>query len=359
MPIAFSKARWDTLRRTYRRWWARELGRPIVQVHVTGRDPGRREPALPGGKRTAYYGDTVAAEDIVDRWDYDLSGREFLGDAFPCCWPDFGPGAAAVFMGARPQVDQNTVWFHPPDDSAISEIHLAFDPGDPWVRRIGEIMAAAQRRWGGLVQVSMTDLGGNLDLVSTFRPGTKLLLDLYDAPREVERLAWEAHEGWWRAFEHFNRILRPANPGYSAWAGIYCPVPYYMLQCDFAYMIGPEMFERFVKPELRETCRRLGRAFYHLDGIGQLAHLDSLLEIEELDGVQWVPGDGQPPCGDWPEVYERIRRAGKLVQFLGGLEELDRVADRLGTLEGFLARQVFPPDRRDEALGRLERFGVV
>jgi hypothetical protein len=38
----------------------------------------------------------------------------------------------------------------------------------------------------------------------------------------------------------------------------------------------------------------LPRTFYHLDGIGQLHHLDLVLSIAELDGVQWVPGDGKP-----------------------------------------------------------------
>ena len=33
----------------------------------------------------------------------------------------------------------------------------------------------------------MTHLGSNLDTVATFRPGEKLLLDLYDAPEEVKR----------------------------------------------------------------------------------------------------------------------------------------------------------------------------
>jgi len=39
----------------------------------------------------------------------------------------------------------------------------------------------------------MTDLGGNLDILSTFRPGTDLLLDLYDHPEDVKRLTGEAH----------------------------------------------------------------------------------------------------------------------------------------------------------------------
>jgi hypothetical protein len=51
---------------------------------------------------------------------------------------------------------------------------------------------------------------------------------------------------------------------------------------------------------------RLDHPFYHLDCPVQLPHLDSLLNIGELSGVQWVPGDGQPEPTEWPEVYQRM-----------------------------------------------------
>ena len=73
-------------------------------------------------------------------------------------------------------------------------------------------------------------------------------------------------------------------------------------QSDFSYMIGPKMFRRFALPELKATCQRLGRSFYHLDGVGQIPHQPYLLGIEELDGMQWIPGDGKPDCSSWPAL---------------------------------------------------------
>jgi len=358
MPIDFTPQRWAKVRETYGRWWAGELDRPIVRITVAGRDPGRDAPKLPRRQRTAQYDFAVPAEEVVDVWDYALSCNEYLGDAFPCVWPDFGPGVLAVALGARPQVDDNTVWFHAPGEREIAELRLRADLSHPWMVRIGRIMAAAQERWGGAVQVSMTDLGGNLDVVSTFRPSHRLLLDLYDHPDEVKRLVWEAHEAWWAAYEHFNGILQPANPGYTAWAGIWSARPYYMLQCDFCYMISTAMFEEFVRPELAATCRRLGNSFYHLDGIGALPHLDSLLRIPELKGVQWVCGDGQKPPEQWPEVYQRVLAAGKLAQFIGSPEGFGRVVDALGTGRGMLVSGHYPRQRRGEALEQLARYGL-
>jgi 5-methyltetrahydrofolate--homocysteine methyltransferase len=53
--------------------------------------------------------------------------------------------------------------------------------------------------------------------------------------------------------------------------------------------------------------------FYHLDGKGELPHLDQLLAIEELAGVQWVPGEGSPPLQEWPEVLNKIADSDKKI----------------------------------------------
>ena len=190
-------------------------------------------------------------------------------------------------LGAQLDNSSGQVWFWPPEDLPIQEIHLEYDPENFWLKRIKDICAEGMERWQGQVLVGMTDLGGNLDIPATFRTTEKLLMDLIDHPEEVERLTWEAHECWHKAYAAINEVLQPVNPGYSDWSGIYSDRPSYMLQCDFSYMISPKMFGRFVLPELQATCKRLSRSFYHLDGIGQIPHLDQILSIPELDGVQY------------------------------------------------------------------------
>ncbi|HEY3376175.1 MAG TPA: hypothetical protein VGL77_01665 [Armatimonadota bacterium] len=335
MSIDFGPERWEQLREDARRWWAGELPRPLVQL-TAPRDPGRAAPALPRVSRdTTSYDLAVTPEAIVDYVDYSLASQHYLGDAFPGFWPDFGPGVIAAFMGAEATPGDNTVWFHPRQKQGIGDIHFAFDGDNIWYQRMQAINHAALERWQGQVLTAMTDLGGNLDILSTFRPSEELLFDLYDDPDEVKRLTWEAHHVWWQYYDAFNAVLQPVNPGYSAWTSLYSETPYYILQCDFAYMIGPEMFDEFVKPELAATSDRLGNAFYHLDGAGQLPHLDSLLEIPSLKGVQWVPGDGAPSYEHWPQVYRKIRDAGKLVQLWTSMASFDSLVEQVGSAAGF------------------------
>lgn len=352
----FDISRWERARENAERWWAGELKHPLLYITRRDRDPGRPEPAAPWRKYAAAYDFSIGAEKIIDRWDYEISRLHFYGDAFPHFWPNFGAGVLAAFLGARLESREETCWFHPPYPAEASGITFRFDPGNPWFQRVAAIMRAAMERWEGTVQVAMTDLGGALDVASSFRPGQQLLLDLYDHPEEVKRLTREAHEAWWECFRTLDTLLRPANPGYTAWAPILSRKPYYMLQCDFCYMIGPDMFEEFVRPELAASCRKMARPFYHLDGPGQLVHLDSILAIPELKGVQWVPGAGAPGIRRWPEVFRKIRAAGKLIQIFGDIDDLDVIAGQLGSAEGIILISWETEKPESEIRAALEKY---
>ena len=363
MSIDFSRGRWERLKADYTRWWAGELDRPILQVTLTGADPGRAEPATRAHAFTSFYDSSVTAEAIVDRWDYDLSTQRFAGDAFPSVLPNFGPGVLAVVLGARPENREDTVWFHAPGSTALADLQLSYHPDDAWLVRILDICRAARDRWEGMVQICMTDIGGAMDVLASFRPGQGLLLDLYDHPEDVLRLSRDIHDFWFHCYDEINGILEPVNPGYCAWARVFSCEPTYMLQCDFSYMISPEMFARFVRPELALTCGRLTNSFYHLDGPGALAHLDSLLSIEDLKGIQYVPGAGQPGPLHWIDVYRRVLDAGKRLQLINvdtmgiPFEVLDALAQKLGSLKGIIAAVSAPVSGEDEIRKRLEDYG--
>ena len=359
----FSDERWARIRADYAAWWAHDLDRPLIAVTVGGYDTPIPEPSTPCHSFTSFYDDSVTAETIVDVWDYNLSTQRYFGDAYPLTIPNFGPGVIAAFMGCALRNSNHTVWFEPEPLREIADISLGFDPNAPWFARIADVYRAAIAKWQGRVMLGMTDLGGNLDILASFRTTQNLLMDLYDSPDEVKRLTWEAHESWWRYFEAFNNVLQPVNPGYTAWVPIFSEVPYYILQCDFAYMLSPGMFDEFVKPELAASCARLGHAFYHLDGVGQLPHLDSLLAIPDLKGVQWVMGDGQPDAANWIHIYRKILDAGKLMQISTGHSDvgfrvIDMLARELGTTRGIVVTGRAKQTEADELVELLRRHGA-
>ena len=365
----YTSEQWGRVRKNYSGWWNGDLDRPLLAVTLTGGQSAGKEPLLPAKDFASWYDLSVPAELIVDRWDYDLSRKRFAGDAFPSVWPNFGPGVIAAFLGCKLINSESvgTTWFEPMGPVNLEALEFGYDAGNVWFRRLSEVMKTAVDRWKGRVQIGMTDLGGNMDILASFLPGEPLLYALYDQPEPIKALIGKAHELWFRYFDELNNILHPANPGYTAWTEILSVEPYYILQCDFSYMIGPDMFEEFVLPELRATCRRLANPFFHLDGPGMLTHLDALLAIPELKGIQWVPGAGAKPTDEWVDVYRRIREAGKLVQVLNydldwavAAARFDRIIERLGgDASGIYWSATAPVSREAEVNKFLGRYGCV
>jgi len=266
---------------------------------------------------------------MIDAIDEHLSRIEFIGDGFPLVNFDaFGPGVLAAFCGARLDNSSGGVWFWPQREMEIGDIHVRYDPENVYVRRIKDLYRAGLEKWQGTVVMGMPDLGGVLDVAATFRGTDHLLMDLYDEPDEVQRLIHEIHTAWYEAYEDLAQVLRPQN-AFSNWSCLLSSEPSYIIQCDFCYMIGNPMFREFVLDTLRRDTERLTHTIYHLDGVGELNHLDDILALEKLDAVQWVPGAGQPSPMHWMDVFRRIAASGKPAMVCGDAQDFLAVTDAL------------------------------
>jgi 5-methyltetrahydrofolate--homocysteine methyltransferase len=353
ISLHFTEQDWERIERDWTAWWAGELDRPLVIIENLEPPPGVTLPEAPDF--TSNLPLEMPADEVIDRYQAHLEAKRFYGDAWPKWWLNFGPGIAAGFLGARVQCAPDTVWFACPGGQAgeparqvnIQDLHLAYDADNIWRRRIQELTRRAVERWGNQVTVSHTDLGGNLDILASLRTTQQLLLDLYDAPDEVERLVGEITRLWIRYYDELYAIIQKANRGTTPWAAIWSPGRCYMLQSDFAYMISPPMFERFVLPDLAACCDVLDHGFYHLDGKGEIPHLDMLLSLKRLRGIQWIPGDGAPPPEKWLPLLKRIREGGKLCQLYVTPQGAQTIVRELGG-RGF-AFHISQPMSRAEA----------
>lgn len=311
--IHFEIERFEALRETYRKWWAGTLERPIVPITTHGHESNRARSDNPQMTFETAWDLSIAPEQFVDRQDYDLSTVRFHGDAYPSAAPTrFGAGALAALLGCKPISSKHTIWFLPNEENVpIEELHFEYREDTMAFQRIKRYYEAAAEKWQGRVVVNMLDLGGVMDVLASFRGTENLLMDLYDDPEEVLRCVKEIQELWFRYFNRFNDIIAPSAPGYSYWYGIYNEKPGYILQSDFCYMISPAMFDTFVGPELKSSAERLYNAVYHMDGVGQIPHLDSMLKMDAIKGYQWQPGEGEMMSRNWDELNLRILDAGK------------------------------------------------
>jgi 5-methyltetrahydrofolate--homocysteine methyltransferase len=327
IDLQFTPQDWERIRQDWTAWWNLELDRPMVVLDIHEPQYASFVPQFEGWR---FEQDSFPIDEILLHVQNSLERTAFYGDFWPRWWPNFGAGIIAAFLGASVEVDENTVWFEPLKSPGLADIHLEYAPDNFWWRWVKSITRAGVDRWGNQVQVAISDIGGNLDILASLRGTQSLLMDLYDAPEVVDRLLAEITQLWLRYYDELYDITKTANLGCSPWATMWSPGKFYMLQSDFSYMISPAMFERFVLPDLETICNHLDYSFYHLDGKGQIPHLDMLLAIENLNGVQWIPGDGTPPSEEWLPLLKRVRDAGKLCQLYVTPEGALTVARELG-----------------------------
>jgi len=345
IKINFTDEDWARIDRDWTAWWEGELDRPLVMIEnvntlISSPDELTEEFLL-----------RKPVDELIDHFQTRLELGNYYGDSYPRYFPNYGPGFTAAFLGAnaRPMPEQNTVWFEAKEQIPIEELHFAYDPDNVWWKRITDISRAAVERWGDHVSMAHTDLGGNLDILASFRTTNQLLYDLYDNPDEVLRLAGKITELWKRYYNELYDIIKECGRGTSNWSGIRSSRRTYMTQSDFCYMISPEMFERFVLPDLMALFEDMEHGSYHLDGKGQIPHLDMLLSLEDLKCIQWIPGGGQPPSEDWIPLLKRIRDGGKLCQVFVTNEGARKIVREIGG-RGFAFYIIaFPPMTETDA----------
>ena len=317
----YSSARFAEVKDRDEEWWEHKNTRPIAGVAVTCMQPDLPKPKVPLLCQANCNDMSMTVDDILDAIEYEACSYEYYGDVLPVFALDcFGPGIVAAILGADLDNSTGNVWFHAKEVLEPEQLKFELDESNPWFLRLKAIMEKSVERFEGRILLSMPDMSGILDLLSVFRPGEHLLLDLYDEPEEVQRLSGELYDVWMKLYRKFAGFLNMDEFGYTDWSSLISKKPSYIIQEDFCYMIGQDMFEEFVYPNLQRFCKDIERTIYHLDGPGELKHLPKILELEQLRAVQWIPGAGNPSIENYREIHRSIESAGKYIQLLSVYE---------------------------------------
>jgi len=310
------KEDWSQARDRLKAWWNGESDRPVVQVTAPHKD-------LINGAVWDPWSFVRYPNDLtigIQGFEKSCQDTFFGGEAYPNLHINLGPGIGAAYLGASPRFrsDSETVWFETPKPWEELQ-HFDFDPKNRWWLLTRQIASMAIEAADGRFIVGTTDLGGIVDIAASLRGSQNLAIDLFKRPRKVKSLCGSILELWHQYYNELHMLIGTMMDGSSAWMGIWSPKRWYPIQCDFSAMLSPHQFEEFVLPHLKEQCKRLDHTIYHWDGPGQIHHLDHLLSISELDGIQWTPGAGHSSVDSsvWFPIYRRIQEKGKLLVLLG------------------------------------------
>ena len=313
------------------------------------------------------------ARDLVQKWTdsefrlnnmmYEFSHTYYGGDALPNFWIDLGPGIPAAFMGSGYDLGEDCIWF---DRKHIikdwdNKPELRFDENTEMFKLLHNMTEYFCKNAKERFLVSMTDLGGTLDIAAYFRGAQELLYDLIDHPDEVKLLLEEIDKAWILSFEKQYEIIKQFQEGTTDWFNIWCPVRSFPVQSDFSVMISPSLFEKFTVPSIIKQTDYLDRAAYHwhaFDRPGADAQLDMLLDIDRLTGIYWTP-ESYYCCGDerWYPHYKKVQAKGKrlALQYVAA-EKVEKLLENISPEGLFIITSCKSEDDAKELLRKVEKW---
>jgi 5-methyltetrahydrofolate--homocysteine methyltransferase len=325
------KQDWEEARKRLQAFWEYEMSESCCIAAVAPREkrlPCKYDYRAPKNLEQQWLDVEFRYEQMI----HQFAGTFYAGEAFPLTIGNLGPGVIAGCMGNGFALGEETVWFDTDpfltDWSKLEDLHLD-ESSFMWKKLTSMTKVFSERSQGDYI-VGISDLGGNFDILAALRGTQNLLLDLVDHKDEVKQAITKIDTVWMEAFTKLSVIIGAHSKGYSSWMPLWSPASWYPLQCDFSAMISPAMFEEFVVPSLAREADFLDNAIFHLDGPGALPHLDMILEIPGIHGIQWTPGAKIQHNNDiakkdeydlanpeWFPMYRKIQDRGKYLILLG------------------------------------------
>jgi len=326
-------------------WHGEILDRPVVVMHLPKPNPDY--PAPPPKTYPSPRERWFDAEQIARSALHGVMNTDYLGDALPSHNPNLGPEIFSAFFGQELEFSDGTSWSVPCLHDWSEADRLEFREDNPYWRKLLEITDAALELGRNRFYVGLTDFHPGGDAVAAFRDPMQFNVDLLDHPAEVKRLLRRVTDTYFRVYDLCYERLRRANQATTCWAGIVSSRKWYVPSNDFSCMVSKAMFDEFFLPGIAEECRFTEASVYHLDGPDALRHLDSLLQIPELNAIQWVQGAGHGPASDWVHIYRKCQAAGKGLQIGIHVNELHFIMENLRPNGVYLS--VWGIQNRDEA----------
>ena len=314
MVLKYKQNLGETLKYWDAFWEGQIIDRPLVCITSPRK-----------GCETAYKGHGITYKKIFEAKTRDdsfslmksfedyLQNTAFLGEAIPFLMLDYGPDMFASFFGAELLCSDSvdTTWVKPivTDWNRFDGV-MEKGEGTTYNNYLNLLKYATEYSKDKFL-ISVPDIHSNMDTLSALRGPQDLCYDIMDFPDEVEQALKRVRASYKPFYDDIYKVGEMDKHGCIGWIPTYSKERFATVQCDYAGLIGPEHGLRYVIPSIRDEVSCLDHVSYHYDGKQALVHLDNILDIEGIDVIQWVPGDGSPRSIEWMDLLKKIQKAGK------------------------------------------------
>ncbi len=307
------KLDWPEAQRRLTALWNRErLDRPCIAVRAPNPQAASVSVPAPANDEARWldpdYRVALARRELESTW--------WGGEAIPSCLQMAG---WMTCLGGTPRFAPETIWFETRDVDFAQPSPFRHDPDSPWMQKYRKLrlaICAFAGRNDFLVGSSL-GLPAN-DLLSMHMGTQEFLFALVDHPEWMADAILTGAKDQLRALGELQDMIRQQGHefwyGNAGWMALWAPQPYIGTQSDVSCMLSPEMFERFVVPELDVYGQAYNAMWYHLDGGDARQHLPRLLSLPYMRVIQYVPAPCEAPNGPGHlEMYRRIQASGRIV----------------------------------------------
>lgn len=350
------KDNWEKSKERLKAFWNREIiDRCCVSVFAPKNGISyANEPVPENYDKVQLWTD---GEWILRRNKTYFESTYFGGEATPQIFLNLGAaGHAGFFKNARYQFE-NTVWFFPVIND-WDEDALEFDPDSFLYNKTIELAKYLVNESKGSFLVSMPDTCGNADALAHLRGSENLLMDFIEEEKNVQRALEKIQDAWLKVNNEVYNIVKDNNDGGCSitWLNTWAPGKHTQMQSDLSCMISSLDFNRYIMPELKKQSEWMDNCLYHLDGMEQIRHLDSLLSIEKLDVIQWTGVAGQPSPVEFIPQMKKIQEAGKGLLVWTNLQEFETLMEQLSSKGLYLLLEASSKEEADEVIKSVEKL---
>jgi hypothetical protein len=323
------KSDWPEAQRRLTAWWNRErLDRPCIAVRAPQNVACPTPVPTPVNDEARWldpaYRMALARRELESTW--------WGGEAVPSCLQLAG---WMNCLGGTPHFAPDTIWFETRTVDFTHPSPFRHDHQHEWGGKFRTLMLALCDAAGhdDFLVGSMLGLPAN-DLISMHMGTQDFMFALVDQADWMAEAILTGARDQLRTCQELQVLLRAQGHEYwygnAGWMALWAPEPFLSTQSDVSCMLSPEMFDRFVVPELDIYGQAHNAVWYHLDGGNAKQHLPRLLSLPYMRVIQYVPAPCEPPNGPGHlEMYKQIQAAGRIVHIQAPAENIEPLVREL------------------------------